>query len=169
MQPLLHKLKAYGFESKLLTFLKNFLSERSFSVKVSSALCFFIYNLLRRTSKALFSGPFLFLIYVNRSSGDSFGSYVDVCGSTSRFGVPVPRDFRRRSMLRSGGLLTRASLSMTTNAPTCLSVPLREASISLVVNSLQRLPNRRSLGSRSPRIYPCLITTKRPVKPPFAF
>ena len=36
--PLLHKLKAYGFEGKLWTFLKNFLSERSFSVKVSSAL-----------------------------------------------------------------------------------------------------------------------------------
>ena len=36
--PLLHKLKAYGFEGKLLAFLKNFLSERSFRVKISSAL-----------------------------------------------------------------------------------------------------------------------------------
>ena len=35
---LLHKLQVYGFEGKLWTFLKNFLSERSFSVKVSSAL-----------------------------------------------------------------------------------------------------------------------------------
>ena len=36
--PIQYKLKAYGFESKLLTFLRNYLSERSVSVKNSSAL-----------------------------------------------------------------------------------------------------------------------------------
>ena len=56
-------------------------------------------------------------------------------------------------MLRIGGLSTEASLSTTTNAPTFLWARLRAPSISSVVNSFQRLPNRRSSGSGSPTNY----------------
>ena len=38
--PLLYKIKANGFECKLLTLLETFLSKRSFSVDVSAALSF---------------------------------------------------------------------------------------------------------------------------------
>ena len=62
--PLLHKLKAYGFKGKLLTFLKNFLSERFFGVKVSSALSSSP-PVSSGVPRGSVLGLFLFLFYVN--------------------------------------------------------------------------------------------------------